>query len=224
MMTTKSIFFLLLFLLVAGSVYGQDSDFGLWYEVNAEKSFSKKFALQGSFNVRTNDNASTVDKSFFEFGATYDPNKYLEFAGSYRIGKFLENDDYYHLAQQIFGDIKGSMPVSDLEFSLRARIQMTERSYVKKESDSKAEYDGRIKLKCKYKIPHFPVDPYVSFEMFTAMFRSSDQFIEKSRSSAGIEYKITKKHAVETEYTYERDNTPHLKIAHLITLGYTYRF
>lgn len=218
------ILFLLLLLMTCASAYSQESDFGLWYEVNAEKSLGKKFDLSGSLNVRTFENASTVDKAFLELGASYDPNKYLGFAGSYRIGSYLEKDDLYHRGQQIFTDIKGSVPVNNFEFSTRVRLQITKRSYSKEGSSNPTEYDGRIKLKGKYKIPHFPLDPYLSFEIFTPMFRSSEQFVSKSRSTAGVDYKISKKHLAGMEYTYQRDNTPHLKIINLITVSYTYRF
>ncbi len=223
MMKIKVFVLILMLSSFAGSVYCQTSDFGIWYEANVEKSLGKKFELSGSLNVRTFEDASTIDKAFAEFGGSYDPNRYIGFAGSYRIGRYLEKDDLYHPGQQFFADIKGSLPVSDLEFSTRLRLQVTERTNVKHET-GETSYDGRIKLKCRYRIPHFPVDPYLSFETFTPLFRSSGQFIAKSRSSAGFDYKISKKHLLEAEYTYQRDNTPHLKIAHLVTLGYTFRF
>jgi hypothetical protein len=88
----------------------------------------------------------------------------------------------------------------------------------------KAEYDGRLKLKGIWKIPHFPVNPYVSFETFTPVFRNEGRLIDKSRSSLGLEYKITKKHIVETAYIYQRDTYPHLKILHIISLSYSFKF
>ena len=98
-------------LLVAGSVYSQESDFGLWYEVNAEKSLSKKFDIDGTVMVRTFDNASTIEQAFMELGASYSPNKYIGFAATYRIGNYLEDDDLYHIRHKWFGDIKGSLPL-----------------------------------------------------------------------------------------------------------------
>ncbi len=65
--------------------------------MNAEKSVSKKFDLNGTVMVRTFDNASTLDQVFLELGASYNLNKYIGFAGSYRIGNYLEDDDYYHI-------------------------------------------------------------------------------------------------------------------------------
>jgi hypothetical protein len=224
MMTIKSAFLFLLLLLAAGTVYAQDNDFGLWYEVNAEKSVNKKFDISGTIMVRTFDNASILDQAYFEIGASYDLNKYIGFAGSYRIGNYLDDDDYYHIRHKWFADIKGSLPLKHFVLSARIRLQLLARSYVEDKSDDREEYDGRLKLKGEYKIPDFPVNPYLTFETFTPLFRNDGNLIEKSRSTIGFEYKISKKHIINTEYIYQRDEYPHLSILHIISLGYTFKF
>jgi hypothetical protein len=220
----RNFFLYLFFVLITGSVYCQDSDFGLWYEVNAEKALGKKFDIEASVMVRTFDNASKIEQAFFETGVTYDLNKYVGFSVSYRIGNYVEDDYLYHLRHKWFADIKGSLPLEKFVISARLRLQLLDRIYIEDPSDKKAEYDGRFKLKGMYKIPHFPVNPYVIFETFTPLFRSSDNVIEKSRSTLGLEYKISKKHIIDTEYIYQRDNSPHLKIMHIISLSYTFKF
>jgi Protein of unknown function (DUF2490) len=224
MMMIKSFSFFLLFFLIAGSAYSQDSDFGLWYEASAEKSFSKKFDISGTFQARTFDNASTLDQAYMEFGASYNLNKYIGFAGSYRLGNYLDNDDLYHIRHKWFADIKGSLPVSNFVFSLRLRLQIMARTYIEDAKHDIDEYDGRLKLKGVYKIPHFPVNPYVSFETFSPIFRNEGRLIDKSRSTLGLEYKITKKHIIDIEYIYERDDYPHLSIMNIISLNYTFKF
>jgi hypothetical protein len=224
MMMTKRFFLFLIFLFAAGSVYSQDSDFGLWYEVNAEKAINKKFDISGTVMLRTFDNASTLDQAFLELGASYNLNKYLGFSASYRIGNYLEDDDLYHLRHKWFGDIKGSLPLGNFVFSARLRLQIMARIYLEDAADDIAEYDGRLKLKGVYKIPDFPVNPYLSFETFSPVFRNEGRLIDKSRSTVGLEFKISKKHIFETEYIYQRDNVPHLSIMHIIALGYTFKF
>ena len=224
MMMIRNLFPFFLFLAISGSVYSQDSDFGLWYEVNAEKGLSKKFDIQGTVMVRTFDNGSTLDQVFAEIGSSYSLNKYVGFALSYRIGNYLEDDDLYHIRHKWFGDIKGSLPLSNFVFSARLRLQIMARTYFEDAADDKAEYDGRLKLKLVYKIPDFPVNPYLSFETFSPVFRNEGRLIDKSRSTIGLEYKIAKKHIVETEYTYQRDTYPHLSVIHIISLSYTFKF
>ena len=223
-MMIRNCFLFLFLLLLTGSVYCQESDFGLWYEVNAKKALGKKFDIEASVMVRTFDNASKIEQAFFETGVTYDLNKYVGFAGSYRIGNYVEDDYLYHIRHKWFADIKGSLPLKNFVLSARLRLQILKRIYIEDPSDKRAEYDGRLKLKGMYKIPNFPVDPYVSFETFSPVFRSSETFIEKSRSTLGLEYKISKKHLIDIEYIYQRDNSPHLKIMNIISLSYTFKF
>jgi hypothetical protein len=223
-MMIRSLLFSFLLVLIAGPLFSQKSDFGLWYEVNAEKSFSKKFDVNGTVMVRTFDNASFIEQAFLELGASYNLNKYVGFAGSYRIGNYLEDDELYHIRHKWFADIKGSLPVSNFVFSARLRLQIMARTYLKDANADKAEYDGRLKLKCVYKIPDFPVNPYLSFETFSPLFRNEGRLVDKSRSTIGLEYKITKKHIIETEYIYQRDDYPHLSIMNIISLSYTFKF
>lgn len=223
-MMIRSFLFSFLLFLVARSVYGQESDFGIWYEVNAEKSLGKKFDAGGTFMVRTFDDASTLDQLYMELWASYKANKYLGFAAGYRIGNYLEDDDLYHIRHKWLGDIKGYLPLGNFDFSARLRLQIMARSYSEDATDDNAEYDGRLKLKGVYKIPGFPINPYLSFETFSPVFRNEGRLINKSRTTVGLEYKITKKHYIETEYIYQRDSYPHLSILHIIVLTYTFKF
>lgn len=223
-MRIKCYFFFFFLLSITSSVYNQESDFGIWYEVNAEKSFSKKFDINASAMIRTFENASKIEQAYMEMGASYNLNKYVGFAASYRIGNYVEDDDLYHLRHKWFADIKGSLPLKNIVFSARLRLQILARTYFEDASDKKAEYDGRLKLKGTYKIPGSPVNPYLIFETFSPVFRSEGRLIDKSRSTIGLECKITRKHIVETEYIYQRDNVPHLSIMHIVSLSYTLKF
>ncbi len=223
MMIRYYVFFFLL-LAIASAVYSQDTDFGLWYEVKAEKSLNKKFEITGSVMVRTFEDASIIEEAFTEIGASYRLNKYIGFALSYRIGNYLEDDDLYHIRHKWFGDIKGSLPAGQFVFSARLRLQMIARTYIEDEKDDRAEYDGRLRLKAVYKIPDFPVNPYLSFETFSPVFRNEGRLIDKSRSAVGLEFKITSKHYLETEYVYQRDTYPNLSILNIISLSYTFKF
>ena len=176
-MKCNRIFLQLLLLTVPLTLSGQESDFGLWYEVNAEKSFSKKFEVSAEAMIRTFNNASQIEQGFMEIGASYRIAKFLGFTGSYRIGNIIEDDNQYHIRHKWLADLKGFYSPGNFDLSLRLRLQIRSRIYDEDPSDTKAEYDGRLKLKGAYNIQDFPVDPYVSFETFTPVFRSSERLI-----------------------------------------------
>jgi hypothetical protein len=217
------ILFILLLLGLSLASYSQDKDFGLWYEAGVEKSLGKKFEVDGSAMVRTFKDGSTIDQAFLEFSVSWRLIEYFGIAASYRVGNYLDDDDMYHLRHKWFWDLKGYLPAGNFKFSLRMRLQILARTYIDNPSDDREEFDGRLKFKAEYDIPQCPVDLYASFETFTPIFRNSDYLIEKSRSTAGLDYKISKKHVISADYTYDRDNTPHLNIINIISIGYTYK-
>jgi hypothetical protein len=224
MMRIKHYLFFFLLISVTGYVYSQESDFGIWYKVSAEKSFIKKFDINASAMIRTFENASKIDQAYMEFGATYNLNKHVGFAGGYRIGNYLEDDDYYHIRHNYLADIKGSYPVRNFALSLRFRFQIQKKTYIEDESDNLPEYVGRIRLKCIYKIPKFPVNPYASIETFNPLFENYEVLFVKNRYILGFEYKINKKNSIESEYLFQQVYYPHHTNFHIFSLSYTFKF
>ena len=213
-----------LLLLVQRSVFSQNSDLGIWYEINGEYSLNKKIDLTATGMLRTFSNGTKLEQAFLEFGTSYSFNKYLSVAAAYRLTNFLENNYEYHIRHKWFADIKGSYSINKFAFSTRFRFEIQKRTYFEKESDKLPEYDGRIKFKVMYKIPKFPVNPYISVESFSPMFENSDVLIAKARYATGLEFKINKKNYIESDYIFQRVYSPHVSIMHIISLSYTFKF
>lgn len=212
------------FFLLPLAAFTQGKDFGIWYGISAEYSITKKLEIDLSGVVRTFHKASIIDQSYLEGGVSYKFNKYLSVAGSYRLIDNLENNSEYHIRNKWFADVKGSLPVRSFQLSLRSRFQVQTRTYFKNENDRIPFYHERIKLKALYKIPKFPIDPYLSFESFSPMFTNSGRLIDKIRYTLGFEYKITKMHYIEAEYIFQRDYLPHLSDIHIISINYNIKF
>lgn len=223
MMTTKRL--VLLFLLICTSTisFSQD-DFGIWYSVAAEKKLVKNLGLDLDANVRTFNNASKIEEAFFDIGLSYKLNKYLSAGVSYRFTEFKENDDLFHPRHKWFADIRGKLPLGDFDLSARFRFQQRYKTYFEDANDRESKEVGRVKLKMSYNIPSFPVNPYISTELFFPMFRPSERTIEKNRFMAGIEYKISKKNSLELEYMFQRDYFPHISDINVVSVCYNLKF
>lgn len=213
-----------LFIILLQAGYSQGDDFGIWYGINAELRLVKKLDVNVSTVVRTFDNASKIEQGYLEGGVSYKFNKYLSFAASYRIINTVENDSRYHLRQKWFTDIKGSYPVGKFSFSARFRFQVQTRTFIEKVADKIPDYHARIKFKAIYKIPDFPVNPYLCYESFSPLFSNSDRLIDKNRFTAGAEYKISKMHSIEAEYIYQRDYMPQLADMNIVSITYNIKF
>lgn len=211
-------------LLICKSGYSQDHDFGIWYGVNSEFSINKKLELDVSAMVRTFENASRTEQVFLEAGLSYKFSKFISIASSYRLTNNIEDDDQFHLRHKIMTDVKGTLPINKFTLSARFRFQTQSRTYYEPGDEKTADFTGRIRLKCIYNIPKFPVNPYLAFESFSPLFENQDKIIGKERVTAGIEYKIVKNHSVELEYIFERDFIPRKFDISIIDINYNIKF
>ncbi len=223
MMMTKKLVFVLLLICTSSISFSQD-DFGIWYSITAEKKLVKNLGLDLDANVRTFNNASKIEEAFFDIGLSYKLNKYLSAAVSYRFTEFKENDDMFHPRHKWFADLRGKLPLGDFDLSARFRFQQRYKTYFEDENDKESKEVGRIKLKMSYNIPSFPVNPYISTELFFPMFSRLERVVEKNRFMAGIEYKISKKNSLELEYMFQRDYFPDISDINVVSICYNLKF
>ena len=127
--------------------------------------------------------------------------------------------------------------IGDFRFSLRERWQYTYRpeytvderwSYLKDDYDGKEHtYSGkgknvlRSRLQVEYDKSKMPVTPYASVELFNAWS------LQKIRYQAGVDWKITRQHAVGAFYRYQhvRNDDDDLEPnRHLIGISYKVKF
>ncbi|HBC77291.1 MAG TPA: hypothetical protein DEO60_00960 [Bacteroidales bacterium] len=225
MMTMMTKRLVLLFLLIyTSSISFSQDDFGIWYSVAAEKKLVKNLGLDLDANVRTFNNASKIEEAFFDLGLSFKLNKYLSAGVSYRFTEFKENDDLFHPRHKWFADIRGKLPLGDFDLTARFRFQQRYKTYFEDENDKESKEVGRIKLKMSYNIPSFPVNPYISTELFFPMFGQSERIVEKNRFMAGIGYNISKKNSLELEYMFQRDYFPHISDINVVSVGYNFKF
>jgi len=217
---------LLLFLLIctAKVSFSQEKDFGIWASISAEKDLIKNLELNFDVNMRTYHNVSEIEEAFFDIGLAYKFNKYLSTALSYRYTEFREDDELFHPRHKWFADLKGKLPLGDFDISARFRFQKRYKTYFEDENDRESKEVGRLKLKTLYDIPSFPVNPYLSAELFFPMFSGSERTVEKERFMAGFEYNISKKHSIEIEYMFQRDFFPKLSDMNIISVNYNIKF
>lgn len=200
--------------------YSRNDDFGIWYNASGEIKIMKRLDLEITGCVRTFKNASKVDELFVEAGLGYKLNKYIAVGGAYRFGEFFEDDDSYHPRHKWFADVTGKLPIGDLKISGRFRFQQRFKTYFEDEEDKIPVSHARIKVKAFYNISSFPVNPYVSTEVFCPMFTGAERNIDKNRFMLGLEYNISKKHSIDIEYMFQRDFLPHIKDINIISVEY----
>lgn len=78
----------------------------------------------------------------------------------------------------------------------------------------------RYKAKLKYNIPHFKVNPFVSYQLFQDLNAGG---IYKSRYAVGAEYKLFKKNYIGVNYKFDYYNKEYLN-RHILSLNYKIKF
>ncbi|HKK40784.1 MAG TPA: DUF2490 domain-containing protein [Bacteroidales bacterium] len=214
----------LLLLFCSLTLSGQNNDFGIWYGVSTSMQVKKKLQLDLQTQLRTFNNASTVDEGYLEGGIEYKWKKYMSFEINYRFSKVYEKDLNYHTRHKWFADVKADHDVGRINFSGRLRFQRQDKTYYDSENDRLPEYHGRIRLKAEYKTPSFPVNPYISAESFIRMSEQDEDRIDKYRYTAGFTFKINKKQSIDADYTLQHDLAPHILNTSLIAIEYKFKF
>lgn len=220
----RTLLYLLALFIVLSPVYAQEKDFGIWYCFDGEFRLAKKLELDISGNIRTFNNASSIEQIYGEIGLNYKPLKFLSLAGSYRLTGRSENDNDYHPRHKFFADIIGEADISRFTISGRFRLQRQDKTYYEDADDEVPDYHGRIRAKLTYRTPSFPVNPFVTSEIFVRMFETTEKRLDKFRITAGAEYKFSKHHSAELEYIFERDYLPDFIDTNIIALTYNLKF
>jgi hypothetical protein len=220
MMINKNFLLTILFSSISGIIISQKSDFGIWGGVSATYRLDKHLEAKISASLRTLENTSKIDQYFAEIGIGYRFNDNFSCEGSYRIINKQEFDTVYHFRHKLFFNIKGTLPAGRFLFSSRLMYQKTMKAYIEDANDMIPRHYARLKLKTSYSGPTSPFRPFVSFEPFVPIFNDSGFKINKSRSSAGIEIKISNRSSFETAYIFEKVNSTGVPAMHIFSMNY----
>jgi hypothetical protein len=226
-MMNRLLLFTILLLFSSIAVTAQETDFGLWYEANAEYNIVKGLRFDFEANVRTDHNASMVERFYFEPGLRYKFNDYFAAGVYYRFTEQRETIDKsegiyeFHARHRWFVQLKGSLPFNRFTLSARYRFQEQFKTYIEDPEDEIPVWAHRLRMELNYDIKGFPLQPYASAEMASELFTSNDIMIEKWRYIIGADYTVNKKHTLGLEYIYEvsKDSKP----AYMNCIGLKYK-
>lgn len=221
MMMIKRAAFLAFTFLMPVLVAGQKTDFGIWYEVKAEKKIIDNLRFDLEASIRTDQNASHIDKFYLEPGLRYKFNDYLAAGLYYRLTEQKENDGNYHPRHRWFMQVKGTAPsVYRFTLAARYRIQQQFKTYIKDPDDEVPGWYQRLRFELDYNIKGIPLKPYVNAEMHFQLFSPNEYTVDKWRSMIGAEYTLNKKHTFGLEYIYNDSRVT--KPAYMNLIGVTY--
>ena len=236
-------------LATTATTFAQSDDFGIWYELGAEKKLSPKWNIGIEGEFRTRNNSRTADRWNAGLSAEYKIIKGLKVSAGYTLlynnnkeELDLKSDglrpnkwtpSYWGVRHRTNVSLSGNVDVGRLNIALRERWQYT---YRPKAEEKKYDFDNeewrsvkgkgknvlRSRLQLSYDIPHWKFDPTASAEMF-----NDKSGIAKMRYQVGVDYKYKKKHVFGLTYLYQdvnADDDDNEVNSHIVGLSYKYKF
>lgn len=212
-------FALLIFIMATTGTFAQDStvvrDFELWTGVNLKKSFlDKKLTFRLSQEFRFEDNSTSINNYFTEFGAKYELIDGLRLGAGYRFIRNNRNSGYRNEGR-FFADASYRHKLDRFSFGYRLRFQ--NQSALGNVTNDDVYNKLRLRIKAGYNIPNWKLDPYLSAEGFYTIATDNINYVstitesekhagfEKFRLTLGTSYKINKWFKIDGFYRLERE-------------------
>jgi len=201
---------------------GQKTDYGIWYEVKADKDIWKGLRFDLETSVRTDQNAARIETIYLEPGLRYKFNDYLAAGVYYRFTEQLEKDDQFHVRHRWFVQVKGRAP-SFYRFTLAVRYRLQEqfKTFIEDPADEVPVWYQRVRFELGYDIKGIPLMPYINTELHGLLSEPNEYTVDKWRTMIGVEYTLNKKHTFGIEYIYNESRVTKPAYTNLIGLTYS---
>lgn len=214
----KQLFFTFVFIW-SSIAFTQNADALLWTSASLEGKINKDFNFELNTQFRFDDNMSRLASSLWQMSVDYELGKLFKIAGGYRLSNNL-NKVNYGIKHRLYSDIKFDYELfKNFELELRGRFQY--------DFDRLSEVNDyvipqkKMLLRFRYGFEYDFNDwkPSVSNEFF---YNFDDAALTAYRLNVGLGYKISKRHQIKLEYTFQSPINEILYLEHIYQIGYVY--
>lgn len=196
-------------------------DASLWLGVNIEKKISKKINLSFSNQTRFDRNFSRYRMGYQDLGFEYRLLKFLNIQGDYKLIHRQLLDESFSIRHQFNLALVLNKNFGLWSMTFRNRWQCQFKDVYSSEDGKIPQWVNRNKLTLKYDF-NKRIQGFVSSELNYIFRPVQEAKWDRVRSSAGLEYKITKHSSVELYYTFQRDLEADLETERFHIYGLTY--
>ena len=192
---------LVLLLVTFGSLRAQDRDAGLWTGVEVEKKITNWLDLNGAFEIRMNNNISTVEKYLGEAGFSARLHKYLDAGLTYRYSyRFLPEFSWFPV-HRLYSDLRFEYNWTYLSAS--ARFRFTADKVPDFREKGIFETTARLRPQIAYNIRKTPLRARGSVEFFFPVWQEQTLITEKTRYKLGLQYVLSNAVTLEVAHLYQ---------------------
>lgn len=200
-------------------------EFGSSLSVGVTKKILPGLNISLEEDFRLRDNLQTVDRFSTTAELSYRFNKYVKVGGAYNLINYNHPTKDWEVRHRYYFYATGSYRIDRFTISLRERFQSTYRvgvSETAKRANPKLYLRSRVEV--EYDIRKSKFEPFASVEFYNTLNDPQKNEMDRIRYTIGSKYKLNKQHAFNLFYRYISFADDEENSAHMIGLGYSYKF
>ena len=198
-----------------------DDDAALWLNIYLEKKFNDKIDAHFTHSSRINNNISEYGLGYGDIGLTYYFNKNIKVMGDYVFRSKRNLDGSYSQRHRAYLALLLKKEFGRFTIGYRNQLQGELKDVYTSEDGLLPTYYDRNKLSLKYEInKRFTVS--VSEELYLPLYQAKYKGFDRSRSAAGMAYKLSKKSELEFTFTYRHELNAYNRTRRDFIYGLTY--
>lgn len=176
-------------------------DFGLWAAVSYGKDISNKFDFSIEQEVRLQNNATQLERTFTNFGVDYKVEKWLRFGANYRLILDRRPAGDYGVRNRLAADVILRKQLNRFKLAYRARLQWELKGYnYNREYGFAPTWDFRNRFKVSYQLNRI-WQPFVALDVRLLISDANKPYItnaiDRVRLFVGTEYNISSNRVLE---------------------------
>ncbi len=217
------IFFIFL-LLSTTELFGQQKDFGSWWEFEMSGRLKNDLKLSGELEQRFKENSLQFDRTLLTLGGEYNVLDYLNLAAGIRTIFITDPESRLHTRFRLHTDATGFYDFDRTELSFRLRFQYGFEDIFFIGYFSENNFVSRQRIKVAHDFFGTRLGIFGSLENW---IRFNDRYgrpLYKIRMVVGTQYDLGRQSRISLKYIFENEfNNVNPFQIHVLALGYSYR-
>ncbi|MFA9392623.1 MAG: DUF2490 domain-containing protein [Prolixibacteraceae bacterium] len=193
--------------------------------IGAEKEIFNNLELFGNVEFGLEQDLEKIGKIHGEIGTNYSPFKFLAIEASYRYTKNRKNyKDEYKYNHTYAIAMEADYKFDRFKTSYRIQYQNVDDEANWFASSDKTNNLVRNRVKLKYNIKGFKIEPYISTELYTP-WDFAGLYASKLKTYIGCEYKVKEVGVLKVYYRNDKELTQFLPYSyHTLGIDFTFKF
>lgn len=219
----RLIFIIILFL-SAPVLYGQQKDFGSWWEFEMSGRLKNNLKLSGELEQRFKENTLQFDRTLLTLGGEYNVLDYLNLAAGIRTIFITDPESRLHTRFRIHTDATGRYDFDRTKLSFRLRFQYGFEDIFFIGYFRENNFVSRQRIKAAHDFFGTHLGIFGSLENWIRFDDRYGRPLYKIRLVAGTQYNLGRQSRISLRYIFENEfNSVNPLQIHVLALGYSYR-